>query len=66
MFFINIIFTCSGLYLGHFESCVVAAWLGTESSAMTGGLATLGILGLVAAVFPKVRRFKIVDDIPAK
>ena len=63
---INSIFTSSGPQLGQFESGVVAAWLGTESSAMTGGLATLGILGLVAAVFPKVRRFKIVDDIPAK
>lgn len=63
---INSIFTSSGPQLGQFESGVVAAWLGTEASAMTGGLATLGILGLVAAVFPKVRRFKIVDDIPAK
>ena len=63
---INSIFTSSGPQLGQFESGVVAAWLGTEASAMTGGLATLGILGLVAAVFPQVRRFKIVDDIPAK
>jgi MFS family permease len=63
---INSIFTSSGPQLGQFESGVVAAWLGTEASAMTGGLATLGILGLVAVVFPKVRRFKIVDDIPAK
>jgi MFS family permease len=63
---INSIFTSSGPQLGQFESGVVAAWLGTEASAMTGGLATLGILGLVAAVFPKVRRFKIGEDIPAK
>ena len=63
---INSIFTSSGPQLGQFESGVVAAWLGTEASAMTGGLATLGILGLVAAVFPQVRRFKIVDDISAK
>ena len=63
---INSIFTSSGPQLGQFESGVVAAWLGTEASAMTGGLATLGILGLVAVVFPKVRRFKIIDDIPAK
>jgi MFS family permease len=63
---INSIFTSSGPQLGQFESGVVAAWLGTEASAMTGGLATLGILGLVAVVFPQVRRFKIVDDIPAK
>jgi MFS family permease len=63
---INSIFTSSGPQLGQFESGAVAAWLGTEASAMTGGLATLGILGLVAAVFPQVRRFKIVDDIPAR
>ena len=63
---INSIFTSSGPQLGQFESGVVAAWLGTEASAMTGGLATLGILGLGAAVFQQVRRFKNVDDIPAQ
>jgi MFS family permease len=56
---INSIFTSSGPQLGQFESGVVAAWLGTEASALTGGVATLAILGVVAAAFPKVRRFRI-------
>jgi MFS family permease len=56
---INSIFTSSGPQLGQFESGVVAAWLGTEASALTGGLATLAILAAVAAACPKIRRFQI-------
>jgi MFS family permease len=60
---INSIFTSSGPQLGQFESGLVAEWLGTELSAMTGGLATLVVLAAVAAVFPKVRRFQIGEDV---
>ncbi len=56
---INNIFTTGGPQLGQFESGVVAAWLGAELSAMTGGLAALGFVAGVAAAFPKVRRFRI-------
>jgi MFS family permease len=59
---INSVFTTSGPQLGQFESGVVAAWLGAELSAMTGGLATLAITAGVAAAFPKVREFQITDD----
>jgi MFS family permease len=59
---INAIFTNSGPQLGQFESGVVAAWLGTEMSALTGGLATLGILAAVEIAFPHVRRFRIRED----
>ncbi len=55
---INSIFTSSGPQLGQFESGVVAAWLGARLSALTGGLATLLVLGLVAASFPRLRHFK--------
>ena len=55
---INSIFTSSGPQLGQFESGVVAAWLGTQVSALTGGLATLLVLAIVAASFPRVRRFQ--------
>ena len=61
---INSIFTSSGPQLGQFESGVVAAWLGAELSAMTGGLATLAILAGVAAAFPKVRQIQIADETP--
>lgn len=55
---INSIFTSSGPQLGQFESGVVAAWLGAQLSALTGGLATLLVLAIVAASFPRVRRFQ--------
>jgi MFS family permease len=60
---INSVFTSSGPQLGQFESGVVAAWLGTEASAMTGGLATLVVLVAVAAWVPAIRRFQIQPDL---
>jgi MFS family permease len=56
---INSIFTSNGPQLGQFESGLVAAWLGAEASALTGGLATLIILAAIAAAFPMVRQFQI-------
>ena len=55
---INSIFTSSGPQLGQFESGLVAAWLGAQMSALTGGVATLLVLAVVAATFPRVHRFK--------
>jgi MFS family permease len=63
---INSIFTSSGPQLGQFESGVVAAWLGTELSALTGGLATLIILSGVTVWFPGIRRFQIREVAPAR
>lgn len=60
---INSLFTSSGPQLGQFESGVVAAWLGTEFSALSGGLATLIILAFVAAYFPGIRQFRIQSDV---
>ena len=56
---INSIFTSSGPQLGQFESGLVAAWLGTQLSALTGGIATLIVLIAVAASFPRLRQFQI-------
>jgi predicted MFS family arabinose efflux permease len=56
---INSIFSANGPQLGQFESGVVAAWLGAKMSALTGGLATLAIVGAVIAAFPKIRRFQV-------
>jgi MFS family permease len=56
---INSIFTSNGPQLGQFESGVVAAWLGAEASALTGGLATLMILAAVTIAYPVVRRYRI-------
>ena len=51
---INSIFTNTGPPLGQFESGVVAAWLGAELSALTGGLATLALLAAAAVAFPAI------------
>jgi MFS family permease len=59
---INTIFTAGGPQLGQFESGVVAAWLGAELSAITGGVATLIMLLGVAVAFPRIRRFQIEED----
>jgi MFS family permease len=56
---INSIFTSNGPQLGQFESGLVAAWLGAQLSALTGGLATLAIVALVAIGFPQVQRSRI-------
>jgi len=55
---INSIFTSSGPQLGQFESGLVAAWLGAPGSALTGGMATLLVLAILAGIFPKLRRFQ--------
>jgi MFS family permease len=59
---INSIFTSSGPQVGQFESGLVAAWLGTEMSALSGGAAVLVILAAIELAFPHVRRFKIRED----
>ncbi|HEX6770253.1 MAG TPA: MFS transporter [Candidatus Binatia bacterium] len=56
---INSIFTSNGPQLGQFESGLVAAWLGAQMSALTGGLATLMILAAVTAGYPVLRRYRI-------
>lgn len=56
---INGIFTMSGPQLGQFEIGIIAAWVGSEMAALSGGLACLTMLATVAAIFPKVGRFRI-------
>ena len=55
---INGIFTMGGPQLGQFEIGIIAAWLGSEMAALTGGLACLAILIAVAATFPHVRGYR--------
>jgi MFS family permease len=63
---INGIFTMSGPQLGQFEIGIIAAWLGSEMAALTGGLACLAILVTVAAIFPYVGRFRIQAEFAPK
>jgi MFS family permease len=60
---INGIFTMGGPQLGQFEIGIMAAWLGTEMAALTGGLGTLTIVVAVAAAFPHVRSFRIKSEL---
>jgi MFS family permease len=60
---INGIFTMSGPQLGQFEIGIVAAWLGAEMAALTGGLATLAIVVAVAATYPHLRAFRIQPEL---
>jgi hypothetical protein len=56
----------SGPQLGQFEIGIIAAWLGSEMAALTGGLACLAMLVTVAAIFPKVGRFRIQAEFAPK
>jgi MFS family permease len=55
---VNSLFTNGGPQLGQFESGLVAELWGAEVSALTGGIATLVLVGAVAMV-PAVRRFEL-------
>jgi MFS family permease len=63
VFAINTLFVnCAG-QLGTFESGVTAAWFGPVGSAVLGGAAVLGIVGLWAWRFPDLHRVERPDDV---
>jgi len=53
---VNSIFIGSSNELGAVESGVAARLLGTVPSVVAGGLASLGVVGLIAARVPTLRR----------
>jgi MFS family permease len=56
---INSIFTNSGPQLGQFQLGALAALIGAELAVTTGGLIILVIVMVLAAGFPRVRRYRI-------
>jgi hypothetical protein len=52
---VNQIFIGSSNEIGSFESGVAAKLLGTVTSVVVGGLITLGVVGVTAAVTPALR-----------
>jgi MFS family permease len=54
---VNSIFTTGGPQLGQFESGLVAQVAGAQFSALSGGLATLALVAVLAAV-PWIRQFQ--------
>lgn len=61
---VNLIFIGASNELGEFESGVAAAWLGTVPAVVLGGVGTLGVVAVWAAVFPALRKFGRLDQHP--
>lgn len=64
---VSLLFIGSSNEVGAFESGLAAAWLGTVRSVWLGGVVTLGVVGLVAARVPALRRLSLeggVEDGP--
>jgi MFS family permease len=55
----NAVFANGGGPLGSFRAGAMSEWLGPELAVMTGGVMVLGIVGVVAASVPFIRRYTI-------
>jgi MFS family permease len=55
---VNAIFIGSSNELGAFESGVTARLLGTVAAVVVGGLASLGVVGVVSATVPQLRELR--------
>ncbi len=53
---VSMIFVGASNELGEFESGLTAAWLGTVRAVVVGGIGTLLVTGVWAALFPQLRR----------
>jgi len=62
---VNAIFVGSSNELGAFESGVAARFLGTVSSVVLGGLASLSVVVAVGAGVPRLRRLGRIDEVTA-
>jgi MFS family permease len=61
---VNAIFIGSSNELGAFESGVAARLLGTVTSVVLGGVASLSVVGVVAAKIPSLRRLGAIERSP--
>lgn len=59
---VNSIFIGSSNEIGAFESGVAARLLGTVPAVVLGGLASLGVVGLVAVLVPRLRTMRSIDE----
>ncbi|WP_374306805.1 MFS transporter [Methylocella sp.] len=53
---INYVFIGASNQLGEFESSVLASFFGARASAILGGAAAIGVVGLWSVLFPELRR----------
>lgn len=63
---VNAIFIGSSNELGAFESGVAARLLGTVTSVVLGGVASLSVVGIVAARIPSLRRLGAIERGPQR
>jgi MFS family permease len=61
---VNAIFIGSSNELGAFESGVAARILGTVTSVVLGGFASLSVVGIVASKIPSLRRLGAIERVP--
>jgi hypothetical protein len=59
---VNAIFVGSSNELGAFESGVAARLLGTVTSVVVGGLASLGVVAGIGVAVPRLRRLEGIDE----
>jgi MFS family permease len=60
---VNSIFVGSSNELGAFESGVAAKLLGTVTSVVLGGLASLGVVGVIAVKVPRLRKLGAIEEL---
>ena len=60
---VNSIFVGSSNELGAFESGVAARLLGTVASVVLGGVASLGVVAVIGARVPRLRRLGRIDNL---
>jgi hypothetical protein len=60
---VNAIFIGSSNELGAFESGVMARLIGTVTSVVLGGLASLSVVGIVTAKIPSLRRLGPIERV---
>ena len=61
---VNSIFIGSSNEMGGFESGLVAHWFGPVVSVVSGGIGTIAVVAAWAKLFPGLRRFGNLADIP--
>jgi MFS family permease len=60
---VNMVFIGASNELGEFESGLTAQWLGAVPAVVLGGVGTLAVVVLWAALFPKLRRVDRLTDV---
>jgi MFS family permease len=63
---VNSIFIGSSNEIGAFESGVTAKLLGTVRAVVLGGVASLGVVAIIAARVPRLRKLRRIDELEVR